>query len=198
MFDLALYLGGVRSGKSALAEQRVLEQAKGKVFYVATAERVTEDTAMTKRIAQHQVRRPKDWTTLEYPRNLGTYIGHELETLYFDASGNSCKPLYKPTILIDCVPLWVSNIICSLPRPDDIESAENAALYECTSLLDTMQKHEADWILVSSEVGLGGIGASPLERCYADCLGLVNQTLAKHAQHVFWVMAGRALRLETY
>ena len=69
--DLTLFLGGTRSGKSALAEALVSAKARGPVWYLATARPLGDDPAMAERIRRHRSRRPAHWHTLECPRHPG-------------------------------------------------------------------------------------------------------------------------------
>ncbi len=188
MNDVSLYLGGTRSGKSVRAEEHVLRVADGPILYVATAVAHAEDVAMTERIRRHQARRPAHWRTLECPRHLGEKIAEALSALP-DAPG-------RPTVLLDCVTLWVSNILFSLSDPEDLVAFEAEIRAEAESLLSLMRSSRCRWVLVSGETGLGGIAASRIGRVYDDGLGLVNQLLSAEAQEAFLVVAGRLLRLE--
>ena len=68
MSTVSLILGGIRSGKSAYAEQLTERMARGRtVLYVATG--VAVDDEMAERIRRHQDRRPPHWFTLEAPLN---------------------------------------------------------------------------------------------------------------------------------
>jgi len=185
--DITLYIGGTRSGKSAHAEQCVLKHAKGPVLYVATAESRANDPAMQARIEQHRQGRPAHWDTLECPLHLAQHIAPYLK---------QHKAEQRPTILLDCVTMWVSNILFSLPKPEDTQKLEDAIRKEIAPLLALAQNNTCRWVIVSGETGLGGIAPSPLERAYHDALGLANQVIAAAAQDVFLVVAGRILRLE--
>lgn len=101
-----------------------------------------------------------------------------------------------PTILLDCVTLWVSNILFSLPDPEDLRAFEAAVRAEVEALLDLIGRSGRRWVLVSGETGLGGIEPTRLGRNYHDGLGLANQLIAARAREVFLVVAGRLLRLE--
>ncbi len=65
--QIILITGGARSGKSEYAETRAAQLGHRRV-YVATAE--AKDEEMTRRIAEHQKRRGKEWTTIEEPLDL--------------------------------------------------------------------------------------------------------------------------------
>ena len=102
----------------------------------------------------------------------------------------------RPTILIDCVTLWVSNILFALPDPEDLTAFETAVRTEVNALLALMERSNCRWILVSGETGLGGIEPTRLGRNYCDGLGLANQLIAAQAREAFLIVAGRLLKLE--
>ncbi len=187
--DLTLYMGGTRSGKSAAAEARVL-QADGPVLYVATAEARPGDAAMAERLLRHRARRPASWRTLECPLRLGQGIA-----AWLAESRDFASEAGTPTILLDCVTLWVSNILFSLPNPEDLAAFEAAVRAEAGALLGLIESSGCRWVVVSGEVGLGGVGSDLLSRNYCDGLGLANQIIAARAREVFLVVAGRLLPL---
>ena len=172
--DLTLFLGGTRSGKSALAEALVSAKARGPVWYLA--------------IRRHRSRRPAHWHTLECPRHPGRELAPLLAAQAADAP--------VPTILLDCVTLWMSNILFALDDPQDAAAFETSLTEEVDELLHVMRAFPCRWVLVSGETGLGGIRAERLARVFDDGLGLANQMLAAQAREAFLVVAGRCLRLE--
>lgn len=187
---LTLFLGGTRSGKSSLAEEYAiwcLEQVsctKPELLYIATAS--AYDSSMQNRIERHQKRRPAHWHTAEIERKLAKNI----EILLHDAKE---KP---KVILIDCVTLWISNILFTLGDDVKVENFENTCAQEIQELIMLMKKHNnVQWIMVSGETGLGGIGATRLERFFQDGLGLANQLLAEVSRQSFLCIAGRAMPL---
>ena len=181
--DLTLFLGGTRSGKSALAEALVTAKARGPVWYLATARPLGDDPAMAERS-----RRPAHWHTLECPRHPGRELTPLLAAQAADAP--------VPTILLDCVTLWMSNILFALDDPQDAAAFETSLTEEVDELLHVMRAFPCRWVLVSGETGLGGIRAERLARVFDDGLGLANQMLAAQAREAFLVVAGRCLRLE--
>ena len=189
--DLTLYLGGTRSGKSERAEAEAL-RAGGPVLYVATAE--AGDPSMLERIRRHRARRPAHWRTLECPCRLAESVGPALEQPSLAARPGS--PELRPTVLVDCVTLWMANILFRLPDQDNPASFEAAVRAELEALLALAERSDCRWLLVSGEVGLGGIAPDAVSRLYADGLGLANQLIAARAKDVFLVVAGRLLRLE--
>ncbi len=189
--DLTVYLGGVRSGKSILAEAQAIRSG-GSVLYVATADTHLNDAAMHERIQHHQSRRPAQWRTLECP----LHLAHTLATILPSFSADQYNSQVRPTILVDCVTLWVSNILFSLTDPSDSQAFENAVQSETGALLQLMETSDCRWIVVSGESGLGGVALSPVSRTYCDGLGLANQLLVAQASQAFLVIAGRLLELK--
>ncbi len=174
--ELILILGGARSGKSALAER--LARRGGRVLFVATAEARDED--MKRRIAAHRERRPAGWDTLEEPLDLVAALRPVLDR--YD------------TFLLDCLTLWVSNLLLDEPTPaEDGSRIPDSA----RKLLDLIAESHATWILVSNEVGEGIVPSSALSRTYRDALGRVNQLAASRADRVFLMTAGLALDLKS-
>lgn len=163
---LELILGGVRSGKSALAE-RLAATSDAPVLYLATAER--GDGEMRERIRRHQRRRPVHWDLLEEPLALGA------------ALGDLGRRTPAPTVLIDCMSLWVSNLL---------HAGEPVFDRERPALLEALADYPATVLVVSNEVGLGLIGMDPLTRRFADELGWLNQALAARARRVVLTVAG--------
>lgn len=187
MADMILFLGGTRSGKSTRAEAEAMK-AEGAVVYVATAKARPEDSSLQERIRRHQVRRPGHWHTLECPKGLAG----GLEALLADIPDDG----HPVTILIDCVTMWMANILFSLPDPEDLVALETAARQEVEELLALMERTSCRWILVSGETGLGGIQASARGRYFCDCLGMVNQLLAVNAREAWLCVAGKKILLQ--
>ena len=192
--DLVLVLGGVRSGKSAHAERLALSCGGDEVLYVATAVAPPDDMALRERIRRHRSRRPPAWTTLECPLRLGPRV---------EAVIRRADP--PRVVLLDCVTLWISNILFALEKEadhagradwtPDAAAFEQAAEREIDDLIAVIRRSPCRWIVVSSETGLGIIAPTSLGRIYCDVLGLANQRLAAAAGDVRLVVAGRALSL---
>lgn len=188
--ELTLYLGGTRSGKSAVAEAHALRNG-GPVLYVATAMPHPDDASMRERICRHRRRRPASWRLLECPRRLAPAVAAAWEAMRAEMSADGPPP----TVLVDCVTLWVSNLLLSLPEQEDAAALECLVVEEVSALIDLSRALPCRWVIVSGETGLGGIGATALTRQFCDGLGLANQLLAARAQEAFLVVAGRLLRL---
>ena len=134
-----LVLGGVRSGKSALAEQYARDSAK-EVVYIATA--TAGDEAMAERIMKHQGQRPATWLTVEEPVALAS-------TLQAQAAEQRC-------LLVDCLTLWLSNLLLAEDKP--MFFRERDAFLACLSTLP------GELIMVSNETGLGVVPMGELSR----------------------------------
>jgi adenosylcobinamide kinase / adenosylcobinamide-phosphate guanylyltransferase len=167
--SLVLLLGGARAGKSDAA-QRLAERWDGPVTFIATAEAL--DDEMVARIARHRRERPAGWTTVEEPIALRDALAA--------VEGGSA-------VVLDCLTLWVSN---TLGRDEEGVLAEAAAVAELAAA------HPAPVVVVSNEVGLGIVPATPDGRAYRDRLGAVNRVFAERAETAALVVAGRLLRLE--
>ena len=129
--------------------------------------------------------------------NLGVdgvhFLSPEAGGFHHSIAGEAAQE--RPTILIDCVTLWVSNILFALPEPEDLTAFETAVRTEVNALLALMERSNCRWILVSGETGLGGIASDRISRNYCDGLGLANQLIAASARKVFLVVAGCSLVL---
>lgn len=180
--EITLVLGGARSGKSAWAEE--LATGSGRpVLYVATA--TMGDDEMTQRIAAHRARRPAGWHTLESQVNVA------------DAVRTTARP--GETVLVDCLTLWVSNVILNEighePDADVLPLSEWTAieaklLTEIDALIADARERDIVLLLVSNEVGMGLVPPYPLGRHYRDILGRVNQVVARTAEAVVLMIAG--------
>lgn len=179
---LTFVLGGARSGKSTLA-LRLAEQTMSRVLFAATAE--AYDADMATRIARHRAERPSEWGTLEEPRALAQAL-----TL---ALGRTDDAGVYGAVVIDCLTLWVSNLL--LQHEDDPD-AEALIVARARELLAAYASHEATWIVVSNEVGLGVVPPTPLGRRYRDALGRVNQLFAAAADEAYLLVAGLAVDLK--
>lgn len=164
-----LVLGGARSGKSRHAEGLAVGH-DGQRVYIATAQAL--DDEMASRIAMHREQRGHGWRTVEALLDLPGVIAAE------DGEGRF--------ILVDCVTLWLSNLILAErePRPETERLAR---------LIPTLRSRI---VLVSNEVGMGIVPDNALARRFRDEAGWANQRLAEMADEVILVAAGLPLRLK--
>jgi adenosylcobinamide kinase/adenosylcobinamide-phosphate guanylyltransferase len=181
---LTLILGGARSGKSSYVQQ-LAAQRTGPVLYVATAE--ARDAEMAARIAAHRAERPAEWQTLETPIGAGEAIARALR---------AATPNPPRVVLLDCLTLLANNVLGRLPDGTTAASAEAALMAEIEGLLAAYAACEAEWLVISNEVGLGLVPPYPLGRLYRDALGRANQRLAAAADIVLFMVAGLPLAVK--
>ncbi len=169
--SLVVVLGGARSGKSRLALELAADTG-AEVAFVATAEALDEE--MVERIAAHRADRPSGWLTVEEPLDLARALASV-------GDGATC--------VVDCLSLWVSNLML---RGDDAAAVESAAL----ACAEAAAARRGLTIAVTNEVGLGVVPATPLGRAYRDVLGTVNRIWVESSDRAAFVVAGRLLPLE--
>ena len=177
MGKVTLYTGGCRSGKSSLALEMARE-ASGNVCFIATC--VPQDDEMRLRVKKHQEERPPCWQLIEEPIAVGDAI-------------SKVNPSAFPVILVDCLTLWVCNLMCrennSLATGQEMEA-------EAEKLIDSTKQYGKDVIFVSNEVGMGIIPANAMARNYADLAGRCNQVIARGADKVIFVVCGIGIILK--
>lgn len=167
--QIALVLGGARSGKSSFA-QALAENETGDLIYIATAQAF--DAEMTERIARHRSDRGPRWQTVECPLGLADAIAeHQGE---------------GKTILVDCLTLWLSNLMLG---DHDIAAA-------VSDLITGLKDSSAKVVLVSNEVGQGIVPDNALGRRFRDEAGWLNQAAARAATNVWFVTAGLPQQLK--
>lgn len=160
-----LILGGVRSGKSRLAEQQA-QHSGCPVTYIATAN--AGDGEMAARIAHHRSSRPANWLTVEAPVSLAAALKHH-------ASAGRL-------VLVDCLTLWLTNLLLAAD-PDSLKR-------ERAALLDVLPTLPGKLILVSNETGMGIVPLGELTRRYCDEAGWLHQDIAAQVDRVILTIAG--------
>ena len=169
MATCVLVVGGQRSGKSRYAERLVAQSGRAPVYLaVATA----GDGEMAERIAAHRGRRAEGWRTVEEPLELATVLARESQA--------------HTAVLIECLTLWLSNL---MGAGRDIGAATD-------ELVAALVRAAGPVVLVSNEVGGGIMPDNALARRYADALGVLNQRVAAVATRVVLVAAGQPLVLK--
>lgn len=164
---VTLILGGARSGKSVHAERLIGGQP---AVYLATAQAF--DDEMAERLRLHRERRGDHWTTVEEPLEL-------VPALRAHSGGG------RP-ILVDCLTLWLSNLMLA---GRDVPAA-------CTELAATLPELAGPVVLVANEVGLGIVPDNALARAFRDHAGRLNQQIAAVANRVVFIAAGLPLTLK--
>lgn len=170
--SITLFIGGTRSGKSALAEKAALNYKEPRL-YVATA--VSTDDEMEKRIAVHKKRRKGLFDTIE-------------EALFLDKVVSEKNNHYN-VIMIDCLTFWYNNLFFYF---DNIEKRENVA----GLFLDSLKQTKTAIILVTNEVGLSVVPENKLAREFIDFSGKMNQKIASICHDVYFVVSGKKMRLD--
>jgi adenosylcobinamide kinase/adenosylcobinamide-phosphate guanylyltransferase len=168
MKKIILITGGQRSGKSEKAEALALNLSTNPV-YLATAH--VWDDEFRERVRRHQQRRGPEWTNIE-------------EELYL-----SRHDLTGRVVVIDCVTLWLTNWLMANDNVD-------AILAEAKREFDAFTNHDATYIFVTNEIGLGGVSDNALQRKFTDLQGWMNQNIAQKADEVILMVSGIEIKIK--
>jgi adenosylcobinamide kinase/adenosylcobinamide-phosphate guanylyltransferase len=168
MKKIILITGGQRSGKSEKAEALALSLSTNPV-YLATAH--VWDDEFRERVRRHQERRGPEWTNIE-------------EELYL-----SRHDLTGRVVVIDCVTLWLTNWLMANDNVD-------AILAEAKREFDAFTQHDATYIFVTNEIGLGGVSDNALQRKFTDLQGWMNQYIAQKADEVILMVSGIEMKIK--
>jgi len=162
-----LFIGGVKSGKSRLAEAYIVEQAgTDRPYYLATTEFF--DDEIQARVHIHQQRRKDSFITIEEPLKL------------LDALEKCQSP-----VLIECVSMWLNNLLYhQIPEADILQELEAVLQLPC------------NLVLVHNEVGSGVIADNPLARQFVDLSGKAAQLMGQYCDQVFFCSAGLKMRMK--
>lgn len=164
----ALITGGSRSGKSRYALELAESLSDSRIF-LATAQ--AYDTEMDDRIRMHRLERGAGWETIEEPLNI-------------------VPILERPElILVDCLTLWVSNLLLAHGEEADLTPSFDA-------LIQAVRARTGDLLFVTNEVGMGLVPETPLGRRFRDWSGWLSQHLAMEVDQVTLMVAGLPLRLK--
>ncbi len=168
MSKIILITGGQRSGKSSQAERLALSLSDNPA-YVATAH--VWDDEFRERVRRHQERRGPQWTNIEEEKYLSRH----------DLTGR--------VAVIDCVTLWLTNFFF---ENQDVDATLQAAKEE----FDRFTAQDATFIIVTNEIGSGGVSVDAVQRRFTDLQGWMNQYIASRADEVILMVAGIPLRVK--
>ena len=211
--SLILVTGGARSGKSTYAERLAAQLAEprgGRVTYIATSE--AHDEEMEQRVSAHQATRPASWTTVECSLEVPAAVRAAAAGSGVEGAGAAASAGAPPVVLLDCVTLWVTNLLFSggafggseppedgynydkdLLPADEERAAAARVTAAVTDLLAAVAETGATLVAVTNEVGLGVVPEYPLARLYRDQLGWANQRLARDADGLYLLVSGYPL-----
>ena len=167
---LIFICGGSRSGKSSKAIEMALARSERPAF-IATAEAL--DDEMAERIAYHREERGDRFETIESPVDVAVALRE--------------TGMRHPVIVVDCLTLWLSNVLLR-------EELDLTARAE--ELLAAMNDCPATVIAVSNEVGCGIVPENVLARQFRDEAGRLNARVAEISAEVYWMVFGCALRVK--
>ena len=177
MKRIILITGGQRSGKSSKAEELALSLSDHPV-YMATAH--IWDEEFSERVRRHQERRGPQWTNIEEEMTLSKH----------DVTGR--------VVVIDCVTLWLTNILYSeeLRVKSEEFATLNSSLNQAKAEFDKFTATDATYIFVTNEIGSGGVSDNALQRKFTDLQGWMNQYIASKADEVILMVAGIAVKIK--
>lgn len=161
-----LYIGGVKSGKSKLAEKRTLELSSEKPIYLATSEIFDEE--MRKKVREHQIQRGDNFKTREEPLEIKEIIN----------SANSA-------VLVECMTIWINNMIY-------YKKSDKKIIEDVKTICDTNKTI----VFVMNETGLGVLPENKLARHFVNLSGLISQIIAESCSEVHYCVAGLSFDLK--
>ncbi len=161
-----LFIGGIKSGKSFLAEQYALKSAKRKPIYLATTEFI--DTEMSERIEAHKTQRQDKFSTLEEPLRISKPISESSDL-----------------VLVECLSMWINNMLYHQKNFSHIKEE-----------IESIMKLDKNVVFVLNDVGSGIIPDNKLAREYVDISGKISQIVARDCDEVFHVIAGIGTKIK--
>ena len=161
--------GGARSGKSSYA-LKLAKKITNNPIYVATARKWDDD--FQKRIDRHQEERDQSWTTIEEEKTLSK---HNFE---------------GQTVIIDCVTLWLTNFF--VDTKNDVEKSLELFKNE----IDLLVSQDANFIIISNEIGMGVHASHEVSRKFTDLQGWANQYVAEKSEEAIFMVSGIPMKLK--
>lgn len=179
--SLILVTGGIRSGKSRFAENLALLKGEPPWFYLPTA--WPTDPEMVQRIERHRQARDARFSVIPLPPT-AALVADILNTL--------CAIPKEATLLVDGFGLLLGHFF-----EVEHDTRLSSLLDIIHPLLIFLTERTGLTVVVTDEVGSGGVPLNPSGRIFADLLGEVNQKLALGARFVYLIVAGYPLTLKT-
>lgn len=167
--QLIYITGGQRSGKSSYAQQIAMDLSPNP-YYLATARIWDED--FKKRVERHQNDRGPEWSSIEEEKHI------------------SKVDIIGKTVVLDCVTLWLTNFFYDNERDTD------ACLDEAKAELNSLLEQNGTLIVISNELGMGGHGATEVQRKFTDLQGWMNQYIASIADEAYLMVSGLPIKLK--
>lgn len=168
---MIMVTGGQRSGKSLFAEKLALTLSDHPT-YLATAR--VYDEEIRRRVEVHKQRRQHQWRNLEAPLTL---------------DGISISP--QETVLVDCLTMWATNWL--LEKNENMKEAYS----HLKDGIDELRATGATLIIVTNEIGLGGVSPNELQRKFTDLQGMINQYVASLSDEVYLLVSGIPVKIKT-
>lgn len=161
----ALFIGGIKSGKSFNAEIYTLKHSLQKPIYLATTEFI--DDEMQKRIEAHKLQRDTRFETLEEPLKLYEAISKQ-----------------KSAVLVECLSMWINNMLY-----------HGFGFAKMKRELEAVLALDKTVVFVLNDVGCGIIPDNALAREFIDISGQLSQLIASSCDEVYHTIAGISTRI---
>jgi adenosylcobinamide kinase/adenosylcobinamide-phosphate guanylyltransferase len=129
------------------------------------------DDEFRERVRRHQARRGPSWENIEEERRLSSH----------DVGGR--------VVLVDCLTLWCTNFFHEASNGDTLPDIDTVFKEVCEEF-DHLVSQDATFILVTNEIGSGGVSPNAVQRRFTDLLGWVNQYVAARADSVVLMVSG--------
>jgi adenosylcobinamide kinase/adenosylcobinamide-phosphate guanylyltransferase len=166
MSKKALFIGGIKSGKSLNAEIYTLKNSSKKPIYLATTEFI--DDEMQRRVDEHKLLRSNKFKTIEEPLKLYNTI-------------TECDS----SVLIECVSMWINNMLY-----------HGFGFADMKRELEAILALDKTVVFVLNDVGCGIIPENALAREFIDISGKLSQIIASRCDEVYHTIAGISTRIK--
>ena len=189
--------GGAKSGKSKFAEDLLLSLNSGKEknIYLATSQVFDEEMEM--KVLINKERRQDKWETIESYKD----FSNSLKSAFVEEKSQG-ESVFKNNMLVDCLTNMVSNIIFEnltinweKPTKEQLQLCDRRVEKEILSLIENLEKFNYV-VIVSNELGMGIVPATPLGRYFREIAGKMNQLIAEKADEVYFVVSGIPMKIK--